>query len=288
MRADTLPVSKSREVPSLSMQEGEPVPPFLDDTGPDEMTSVPATGRRLFVGNLPFAWTEEPLRELFALHGTVTSVAIPRLRGRGGRSRGFGFVEMSTRPKLKQPLNNCTRVSQVTVKSSYAWHGREKSVRLWMAPLHPIFYPPRLCRKKVTLPSRTVPGVSRLRLHKLPDRRSASESVRRGIQRPRGRGRSDRGDSRRPPARPGRSPRSQPSSPETVISNNSGYEIYPGNSKGRFDAGTYAPQCGPTFRDRNPVRIRGHRRHRKPWQPSSEAPSALITPEFKSSLIRTF
>jgi len=47
----------------------------------------------LYVGNLPFSTTEEQLRELFAVHGTVHSVKLVYDRDTG-RPRGFGFVEM--------------------------------------------------------------------------------------------------------------------------------------------------------------------------------------------------
>ncbi len=49
---------------------------------------------KIYVGNLPFTATEEQVRELFAAHGTVESVALPNDR-ETGRPRGFGFVEMS-------------------------------------------------------------------------------------------------------------------------------------------------------------------------------------------------
>ncbi|MDX8388766.1 MAG: RNA-binding protein [Ghiorsea sp.] len=45
------------------------------------------------VGNMSFATKEEELRELFADFGTVTSVKI--MTNSDGRSRGFGFIEMS-------------------------------------------------------------------------------------------------------------------------------------------------------------------------------------------------
>lgn len=48
----------------------------------------------LYVGNLSFTTTEAALREAFAEHGTVTSARIITDRDTG-RSRGFGFVEMS-------------------------------------------------------------------------------------------------------------------------------------------------------------------------------------------------
>jgi RNA recognition motif-containing protein len=48
---------------------------------------------KIYVGNLPFTATENEVRELFAQHGTVSSVALPTDR-ETGRPRGFGFVEM--------------------------------------------------------------------------------------------------------------------------------------------------------------------------------------------------
>ncbi len=49
---------------------------------------------RLYVGNLSFKMTEDELRELFGQYGGVTSASIISDR-ETGRSRGFGFVEMS-------------------------------------------------------------------------------------------------------------------------------------------------------------------------------------------------
>ena len=48
---------------------------------------------KIYVGNLPFSADETAVRELFAQHGTVESVALPTDR-ETGRPRGFGFVEM--------------------------------------------------------------------------------------------------------------------------------------------------------------------------------------------------
>ena len=49
---------------------------------------------RIYVGNLSFQTTEDSLIELVGRHGSVNSVAIITDRITG-RSRGFGFVEMS-------------------------------------------------------------------------------------------------------------------------------------------------------------------------------------------------
>lgn len=48
---------------------------------------------KIYVGNLPFSANEAQVRELFAAHGTVESVALINDR-ETGRPRGFGFVEM--------------------------------------------------------------------------------------------------------------------------------------------------------------------------------------------------
>jgi len=48
---------------------------------------------KIYVGNLPFSATEAQVRDLFAQHGAVESVALPADR-ETGRPRGFGFVEM--------------------------------------------------------------------------------------------------------------------------------------------------------------------------------------------------
>ena len=48
----------------------------------------------IFVGNLPFSATNSELEELFGQHGAVDSASIIMDRDTG-RSRGFGFVEMT-------------------------------------------------------------------------------------------------------------------------------------------------------------------------------------------------
>ena len=51
---------------------------------------------KLYVGNLAFATSSQELQELFAQAGTVTSASVIEDRDTG-RSRGFGFVEMSSK-----------------------------------------------------------------------------------------------------------------------------------------------------------------------------------------------
>jgi RNA recognition motif-containing protein len=49
----------------------------------------------IFVANLSYNTTEDTLTELFSAHGEVVSAKIINDR-ETGRSKGFGFVEMST------------------------------------------------------------------------------------------------------------------------------------------------------------------------------------------------
>ena len=51
-------------------------------------------GKRLYVGNLSFSVTSQSLEELFAPFGSVQSAQVVQDRDTG-RSKGFGFVEMS-------------------------------------------------------------------------------------------------------------------------------------------------------------------------------------------------
>ncbi|MFL5813924.1 MAG: RNA recognition motif domain-containing protein [Bdellovibrionia bacterium] len=52
-------------------------------------------GKKLYVGNLPYSATDQILTDTFAQCGTVVSAKIIMDRDTG-RSKGFGFVEMST------------------------------------------------------------------------------------------------------------------------------------------------------------------------------------------------
>lgn len=58
---------------------------------------------KLFVGSLAWATTDEGLGELFKQAGTVDSATVIKDR-ETGRSRGFGFVEMSTEAEGKKAL----------------------------------------------------------------------------------------------------------------------------------------------------------------------------------------
>jgi RNA recognition motif-containing protein len=52
-------------------------------------------GNKLYVGNLAYAVRDDDLQQAFAQFGTVTSAKVMMDR-ETGRSKGFGFVEMSS------------------------------------------------------------------------------------------------------------------------------------------------------------------------------------------------
>jgi RNA recognition motif-containing protein len=60
--------------------------------------------KKLYVGNLPYGVTEDQLRELFSQVGEISDVAVITDRDTG-RSKGFGFVEMSTDEAAQEAIN---------------------------------------------------------------------------------------------------------------------------------------------------------------------------------------
>ena len=61
-------------------------------------------GTRLYIGGLPYSTTDMQLEEIFSAHGSVESaqVIIDKFTG---RSRGFGFVEMSNSEEAEAAVN---------------------------------------------------------------------------------------------------------------------------------------------------------------------------------------
>jgi RNA recognition motif-containing protein len=59
--------------------------------------------QKLFIGGLPFSTTDERLRAVFSEVGQVESAVVVTDRDTG-RSRGFGFVEMSTAEEAEQAV----------------------------------------------------------------------------------------------------------------------------------------------------------------------------------------
>ena len=61
-------------------------------------------GKKIFVGNLSFDTTSADLEALFAQAGTCESAAVITDRATG-RSRGFGFVEMSSTGEAEDAIS---------------------------------------------------------------------------------------------------------------------------------------------------------------------------------------
>ena len=60
-------------------------------------------GNKLYVGGLPFSVTDGTLEELFKEHGTVESARVISDKFTG-KSRGFGFVEMSNDEQAQKAI----------------------------------------------------------------------------------------------------------------------------------------------------------------------------------------
>ncbi len=58
---------------------------------------------KLYVGNLPYSYNEDSLKDMFASYGELTSVAIITDK-MTGRSKGFGFVELDD-AKAEEAIN---------------------------------------------------------------------------------------------------------------------------------------------------------------------------------------
>jgi len=58
----------------------------------------------LFIGNLDYSIREQQLRELFEPYGEVTSAKVITDK-MSGRSKGYGFVEMSNDAEGEQAIN---------------------------------------------------------------------------------------------------------------------------------------------------------------------------------------
>ncbi len=60
--------------------------------------------KKLYVGGLPYQVTEDTLREIFSAHGAVESATVIMDR-MTGRSKGFGFVEMSSQEEAQAAMD---------------------------------------------------------------------------------------------------------------------------------------------------------------------------------------
>jgi len=60
---------------------------------------------KIYVGNLSYDTSEDELREAFEAHGQVESVSVITDQY-SGRSKGFGFIEMSNDTEAQAAMDN--------------------------------------------------------------------------------------------------------------------------------------------------------------------------------------
>lgn len=228
-------------------QREKPVAIVPEATNPKPETApIPFSNRKLFIGNLSFDWSEDPLRELFNGAGNVMAAEIARFR-KGGRSRGFGFVQMATEAEAQSAIEK--------------FHGSLAGGRKIIV---------RLARSKENASGEgAAPETSRDSAPDLPpapppETVSVTEKAPATDHRPH---RSPRGGRDRS-ARPGHS------RPEVGITNSDGYEIFPRRAKGSAELPTVesreAPhtprssmEASPYFDDTGDIENRGNRRPRR-------------------------
>ncbi len=75
----------------------------------------------LYVGNLPYRIDEDSLRQLFTPYGNVETSKVIKDR-QTGRSKGFGFIEMSTQSEAEAAIKalNETAVDGRNLKVNFA------------------------------------------------------------------------------------------------------------------------------------------------------------------------
>ncbi len=75
---------------------------------------------KLYVGNLPYSIRDEGLQELFGQAGSVVSAVVITDR-QSGRSKGFGFVEMSNPEEAEKAIQ---------MFNGYSFEGRDLRVSI--------------------------------------------------------------------------------------------------------------------------------------------------------------
>jgi RNA recognition motif-containing protein len=80
----------------------------------------------IFVGNLAWEVSDDDLLEAFAAHGSVDSARVIRDR-LSGRSRGFGFVEMSNTTEAEAAIGELKRRASRGGRSRSTRRGRAKN-----------------------------------------------------------------------------------------------------------------------------------------------------------------
>ncbi|KAH7446863.1 hypothetical protein KP509_01G079500 [Ceratopteris richardii] len=86
------------------MGGGQPQPQPQPNYGPAYGAPRPMSTNRIFVGNLPWSTDDMALQEMFSEFGNVLEARVVRDRDTG-RSRGFGFVSMSSIEEMNAAIS---------------------------------------------------------------------------------------------------------------------------------------------------------------------------------------
>jgi len=91
--------------------------------------------KKLYVGSLSYDTTEDSLKDLFSKAGTVDSVAVI-VDKISGRSKGFGFVEMSSEEEAKKAIEmfNGKELDGRTITVDEARPMKERPFRKFSGP----------------------------------------------------------------------------------------------------------------------------------------------------------
>jgi cold-inducible RNA-binding protein len=77
--------------------------------------------KQIYAGNLSYQMSDDKLKDLFQLHGEVSSVKIIRYPD-SGKSKGFGFVEMTNDDEAENAIQklNGTEVDGRNIRVNVA------------------------------------------------------------------------------------------------------------------------------------------------------------------------
>lgn len=252
------PPAEPQTTPSLAPQNAEALEETTAASTPPSAPAalqIPASARKLFVGNLPFDWTEEHLKSHFAASGEVTAAAVARFRQRG-RSRGFGFVEMATEEAAQSAITSL--------------HGSEAGSRKIVVRIAHNQENRDAARASRTEPTEPSPASSEIDPDQIGNLREPPPT-RRPPQRHTGARRPGRagGNRRAPGHRPRRT-----DSDMGIVNNSGGYEIFKRRRGGGFEPpaapsmeSRHAPmnsiEASPYMDDTGDIENRGNRRPRR-------------------------
>ncbi|KAI8907958.1 hypothetical protein EDD86DRAFT_46558 [Gorgonomyces haynaldii] len=117
---------KEKPVEKKPPQEKKPAPKPVErkERKPRDPGSVSET--MIFVGNLPFKVTDEDLKQMFAEYSLKSARIV---KGKFGRSKGFGFVDFASPADQKKAINDFSEATinerQLAVKAAYAEQAEE-------------------------------------------------------------------------------------------------------------------------------------------------------------------